>query len=92
MRLWLSLAALGWLAQATGSGASGASPLPAWIGTGVSSAFLSYLWWTERSDRKEAEQRTRDVLTDSRDRLLEGQRLLDRQSELLRDLIQRERP
>jgi hypothetical protein len=33
---------------------------------GISGIFV-YLWWTERSDRKRAEQREREVLRDAAD-------------------------
>jgi len=78
---------------AQSAGDSGGSPLPAWLGAGVSSAFLSGLWWMERADRKSAEERTRqaekrtqEVLEADIARALESQRLLDRQADLLRTL------
>lgn len=36
--------------------------LPEWAATGVSSAFMTGLWYQERKDRRQAEDREREVL------------------------------
>lgn len=36
--------------------------VPDWASTGISSAFLSALWWQERRDRQRAEERERDIM------------------------------
>lgn len=38
------------------------SGLPEWAATGVSSAFMTGLWYQERKDRRQAEDREREVL------------------------------
>lgn len=53
------------------------SALPPWIGAGGVSSLFAWLWWTERTDRKEAERSLRDVYKESSDRLTNGLGTID---------------
>lgn len=50
-----------------------ASPdaLPDWLQFGVATLFIG-AWWVERKDRKEAEERTRQVQQEATERLAAG--------------------
>lgn len=80
-----------WLARQVSAPSSSPNPLPPWIGaTGVSSLF-AWLWWTERSDRKEAERLLRDVYKESSDRLSSGLGTLDSALTFIEKTERRER-
>lgn len=65
--------------------------LPEWIGTGISIPFFVWLWFQERSDRREAEQRERDTIRETTARLDSGLDTLSRATAAVMDARGRQR-
>lgn len=58
---------------------------PDWAQTGILGAFATALYWQERKDRRQSEERERLALTQSSDKLLDGLATLKDAIALIRD-------
>lgn len=60
--------------------------IPGVAQTGVVGALLGFMWWTERGDRKAAEERERCVIRDAAERLSAGFATLKEVTDLVRTM------
>lgn len=72
----------------TMAAAAATDTLPAWLQFGVATLFIG-AWWVERKDRKEAEERTREVQREATERLTTGLEKLYNAIEVLRQVTPR---